>query len=366
MLLLAFLRWETSIAEIPGSVSEQVAFLKAIPGGLIPIIVYTLIGIIFLLLAMGPTRLAESYSKLSAIRTQATPRPRTARAVSTQDVAVGEADPPPQQAAYDGRKALCLHLADELEQEHERYENEEQKIASWAAGLGGSGISEDEFDQQVANLQYENFARTLNRYSEDLKGRLLDLYGTLEPQGWLGGGDRSRIVSLNDPYHMLDLAKRLRRICGKLSGDIDALRTDDAEAENKRLAAQLHDKAKRKAVKDLLGAAVEQGESLRGEMRKVGNDFRFNTKADVERWVHKTHDFIEAAFDKGEARHFLDSGDYAPKNPLAVEEMPEVDTYEYHLEPRLRRLQELIVRANESEINHDFDPQYWIDRFNPE
>ena len=99
-------------------------------------------------------------------------------------------------------------------------------------------------------------------------------------------------------------------------------RADDAEAENKRLAAQLDGKAKRKAVKDLLGAAVEQGESLRGQTRKVGNDFRFNTKDDVEDWVHKTHDFIEAAFDKGEARRFLDSSDDRPKIPWLPKKCP--------------------------------------------
>ena len=143
-------------------------------------------------------------------------------------------------------------------------------------------------------------------------------------------------------------------------------RADDAEAENKRLAAQLDGKAKRKAVKDLLGAAVEQGERLRGEMRRVGNDYRFNTKDDVKDWVDMTHDFIEAAFDKGEARRFLDSGDYTPKNPLATEEEPAVDTYEYHLEPRLRRLHELIQRANGVEINPNFYARYWMDRFNLE
>jgi hypothetical protein len=141
-------------------------------------------------------------------------------------------------------------------------------------------------------------------------------------------------------------------------------RADGAEAENKRLAAQLDGKAKRKAVKDLLGVAVEQGESLRGDMRRVGSDFRFNTMDDVEDWVHRTHDLIEAAFDKGEARRFLDRSDYTPENPLATEEVPVVDTYGHHLEPRLRRLQELIVRANAFEINDSFYPRYWMDRFN--
>ena len=118
MLLLAFLRWETSIAEIPGSLSEQLAFLRAFPGGLIPIIVYSLVGVIFLLLAIGPTRLAESYSKLSAFRTQATPQVRKARAVSTQGEAVGEGGMPPQQLQGETDEEFlrrgCRELAQEL------------------------------------------------------------------------------------------------------------------------------------------------------------------------------------------------------------------------------------------------------------
>jgi hypothetical protein len=138
------------------------------------------------------------------------------------------------------------------------------------------------------------------------------------------------------------------------------------EVEDRKcvLQRQLDDRIKRKAVKDLLGEAEKQGKSLRGPMRKVGNDFRYNTKDDIEDWVHRTHDFIEAALDKGEARLFLDSSEDMPKNPLATEEMPVVDTYEYHLEPGLRRLQELIVRANDLEVNSDFYARYWMDRFN--
>jgi hypothetical protein len=113
-------------------------------------------------------------------------------------------------------RALCLHLADELDNLHKRHENDEQKIMAWAAGLSGSGTSDDDFDQQVANTQDENHMRTLNKYNSDLKGRLLNLYATLESQGWLGDGDRSRIESLNDPYQLRELALRLRDVGNKL------------------------------------------------------------------------------------------------------------------------------------------------------
>jgi hypothetical protein len=87
---------------------------------------------------------------------------------------------------------------------------------AWAAGLSGSGFSDDDFDQKVASAQDENLMGTLDKYNSDLKGRLLDLYATLESQGWLGDGDRSRIENLNDPYQMRELALRLRDVGNKL------------------------------------------------------------------------------------------------------------------------------------------------------
>lgn len=124
--------------------------------------------------------------------------------------------PATNRAAPGELRALCFHLADELDNLHKRHENDEQRIMAWAAGLSGSGISDDDFDQQVANAQDENLMRTLNKYNSDLKDRLLDLYATLESQGWLGDGDRSRIENLNDPYQMRELALRRRDVGNKL------------------------------------------------------------------------------------------------------------------------------------------------------
>jgi len=91
-------------------------------------------------------------------------------------------------------------------------------------------------------------------------------------------------------------------------------------------------------------------------LRTEGDSFRLVGKQDVEEWVHRTHDLIEAAFDKGEARRFLDSSDYTPEKTVPYREI-RIDPYKYHLTPRLQRLNELILRANTLEINPDFDPQ---------
>jgi hypothetical protein len=122
------------------------------------------------------------------------------------------------------------------------------------------------------------------------------------------------------------------------------------------LEGKLSTAKKRRAVKDLLGVAVEQGEDLRVTLRREGDSFRLVSKQDVEEWVHRTYDLIEATFDKGEARRFLDSSDYTPVKTAPYREI-RIDPYKYHLTPRLQRLHELILRANTLEIDPDFDPQ---------
>jgi hypothetical protein len=129
--------------------------------------------------------------------------------------------------------------------------------------------------------------------------------------------------------------------------------TEDGKAT---LEGKLSTAKKRRAVKDLLGVAVEQGEDLRVTLRREGDSFRLVSKQDVEEWVHRTYELIEAAFDKGEARRFLDSSDYTPVKTAPYREI-RIDPYKYHLTPRLQRLHELILRANTLEIDPDFDPQ---------
>ncbi len=116
---------------------------------------------------------------------------------------------------------------------------------------------------------------------------------------------------------------------------------------------------KRRDVKNLLGDALDKGNALRQSHRKDdGGGITLTSHQDVVDWVQRTHDLIEAAFDKAEARHFMNSDGYEPEKPLPWRNVY-VDPYRYHRTPRLRRLHELIVRANELEINPDFDPQDW-------
>ena len=112
----------------------------------------------------------------------------------------------------------------------------------------------------------------------------------------------------------------------------------------------------RRAIKDLLGEAVDRGRNLQRTIRKEGDEIVIVTKQDVEDWVHGTHDLIEAAFDKGEARHFLNSEGYDPGHNLPWRDARH-DPYKYYIEPRLKRLDELIVRANSLEVNPNFDPR---------
>lgn len=100
---------------------------------------------------------------------------------------------------------------------------------------------------------------------------------------------------------------------------------------------------KRIAVKNLLAEAADQAEALKSPV---------TDPQDIMAWVQNTHDLIEAAFDKGAARSFISdksSNIYRPPNP-------------YALGVRLKRLDELIDRANSFEINPNFDPQNWTDR----
>jgi len=112
----------------------------------------------------------------------------------------------------------------------------------------------------------------------------------------------------------------------------------------------------RRAIKDLLGEAVDRGRNLQRTIRKEGDEIVIVSKQDVEDWVHGTHDLIEAAFDKGEARHFLNSEGYDPGHNLPWRDARH-DPYKYYIEPRLKRLDELIVRANSLEVNPNFDPR---------
>lgn len=146
-------------------------------------------------------------------------------------------------------------------------------------------------------------------------------------------------------------------VYGLMKANYEAFR--GVEQENERLQSKLALAAKRKAAKDLLGDAMDEGNILRQSHRKNSEEkIKFTSHQDVVDWVERTHNLIEAAFDKAEARHFMNSDDYKPEKPLPWREV-RVDPYRYHVIPRLRRLDQLIVRASELPLNPDFDPQHW-------
>jgi hypothetical protein len=139
-------------------------------------------------------------------------------------------------------------------------------------------------------------------------------------------------------------------------------RVSTAEEDNERLSKRLATDEKRRAVKELLGVAIAQGTYLNKWLYQETDEGKKVTMKDVRDWVHRTRDLIEAAFDKGEARHFLNGDGYKREgvqpfhNLLASKD-------DYFIPARVWRLNELIIRANELPINPDFDPQDWMGSF---
>ena len=113
-------------------------------------------------------------------------------------------------------RALCFHLADELEHEDLMYKDREVAIQIWIPDLREKGFSESEINEKITSAQDDNVMQSLKRYNKHHKGRLLGLYDALGPRGWFSPADRHRFENLYDPYDMRRLAKRLREVCNKL------------------------------------------------------------------------------------------------------------------------------------------------------
>jgi hypothetical protein len=122
-----------------------------------------------------------------------------------------QAAPPPLSEL----KKLCLHLAEELEQEDVIYKDGETAIQIWIPELEEKGLSESEIDEKVEDARYNNAKRALNRYKKRHRGRLLNLYDALGPREWFSPSDRSAFDDPKDPYYFSALAKRLREVCDK-------------------------------------------------------------------------------------------------------------------------------------------------------
>lgn len=135
----------------------------------------------------------------------------------------------------------------------------------------------------------------------------------------------------------------------------------EVESVKDKLETRLAASKKRRAVKDLLGNAVDEGKNLQRTISADKGELKIVSQQDIEDWVHRTYDLIETAFDKGEAQHFLNSADYKPEKPYPFRNARH-DPYRYFTGVRLRRLDELVVRANSLEINPEFNPHSYVQK----
>ncbi len=131
-----------------------------------------------------------------------------------------------------------------------------------------------------------------------------------------------------------------------------------------RRTTQSETQEKRKAVRELLGDALEQGQHLQKGMYLHGERLRDANQEDVEKWVDRTHDFIQDAFGKLEAQHFLSREGYSDEELLGsvVHKKyykrfpPRFLNDKYFVKARVKRLQELCL-GNLPEIKPDFNPE---------
>jgi hypothetical protein len=149
---------------------------------------------------------------------------------------------------------------------------------------------------------------------------------------------------------------------------------DDAKREGNKLEQRLEDKAKRKAVNELLGNALEEGLSLKQGRKytlasgnenpegiEMGNEYQARYDEEVRTWVDRTYNLINDAFGKAEAERFISNEGYTDEELFGRELPPFVHLNatqrKYLIPARLRRLDKVIDRANSLEINSDFEPQ---------
>lgn len=123
------------------------------------------------------------------------------------------------------------------------------------------------------------------------------------------------------------------------------------KVENKKeqLESKVATDEKRASVKDLLGTAYANGSYL------------VNNEGDIEGWVATTRNLIEAAFSKSEAQLFLSNRGYTLENVEGVTSANSghrfFNTDVFWIEARLKRLEDLIFRADSLNIRPGFDPQ---------
>ncbi len=151
---------------------------------------------------------------------------------------------------------------------------------------------------------------------------------------------------------------------------------EQVQAEKAGLEKKLASARKRKAVKDLLGDAQEEGESPKQgrkvyvksenqslEDADISDEYQAKYDEEVRTWVHRIYNLLNDAFSKAEAQRFISNEGYTDQE-LFGRELPSFvrlsSTQRKYLIPaRLKRLDEVIDKANSLPMNPDFDPQDW-------
>jgi len=183
--------------------------------------------------------------------------------------------------------------------------------------------------QWRAEATEDHEKKMVEKYSEELGGMVSALCDDLELYGWCPSEDRNRFENPTGSQDIRYTAQRLEAICGRPESSIRIQSTDAAKC---------------KAVKDLLGKAMKEGQGLRSSHKQERNE-KYHAVRD---WVRRTHDLIEAAFDTAEAQYFRGS---------------EIDTGLDPVDGCLSRLEQLMVRANSLDVNPNFDPEPYQELF---
>src|ERR1700730_9237068 len=114
------------------------------------------------------------------------------------------------------------------------------------------------------------------------------------------------------------------------------------------LEDDLKAKERRKAVKDIIGRHIDEGNKIFWHPAIKQGD---GMKEATELWATTAHNFINATLGSGEAKLFLSDAGYAFFNSNG-----EVGNW---IIGRLRRLAELLPRIDALKIDKDFDPTIW-------
>ena len=151
----------------------------------------------------------------------------------------------------------------------------------------------------------------------------------------------------------------------------------ETEDEKAALEGKLATAKKRRAVNNLLGNALEEGERLKQGRRyaiegdenqdpkdtEIANEGQASHDEEVRVWVDRTYELVDDALGRGQAQRFISNEGYTDQE-LFGRELPSFlhvsSTRRKHsLRARLKRLHELIDRAHDLDINSDFDPKKW-------